>query len=261
GLVVGIGVTSRAEPAAAVAAVTRALQDIRSHGAVGAASPVLAVTTWGAKADHRVIRTVAQELGVAVWPHDAATLRAHDAGSARVAALTGADGEPSIGSVARAAVLACGAQPLHDKRITAGCTYVLGWRSESVEAGSAAHDDVLPDPLRHHGDVEARDSVIDLAVNVVVPRPPSWVRAAMDAALDTVAAYPQERPVREGLAAHLGIPANRLLLVNGAAEAFSLVAQARPWRAPLVVHPQFTEPDAALRAAARPAAHHVLDPA
>ncbi|MGA8258219.1 MAG: aminotransferase class I/II-fold pyridoxal phosphate-dependent enzyme, partial [Nocardioides sp.] len=35
----------------------------------------------------------------------------------------------------------------------------------------------------------------------------------------------------------------------GAAEAFSLIARLRPWRRPVVVHPQFTEPHAALHQA------------
>jgi cobyrinic acid a,c-diamide synthase len=44
-----------------------------------------------------------------------------------------------------------------------------------------------------------------------------------------------------------------VLPTAGAAEAFTLVARMRPWRLPVVVHPQFTEPEAALRNAG----HHV----
>jgi histidinol-phosphate/aromatic aminotransferase/cobyric acid decarboxylase-like protein len=40
-----------------------------------------------------------------------------------------------------------------------------------------------------------------------------------------------------------------VLATAGAAEAFSLVAHLRCWRRPVVVHPQFTEPHAALRRA------------
>lgn len=39
----------------------------------------------------------------------------------------------------------------------------------------------------------------------------------------------------------------RVLLTSGAAEAFVLLARALPVRRPVVVHPQFTEPEAALR--------------
>jgi cobyrinic acid a,c-diamide synthase len=40
-----------------------------------------------------------------------------------------------------------------------------------------------------------------------------------------------------------------VLPTAGAAEAFTLLARARPWRRPAVLHPQFTEPEAALRVA------------
>ena len=44
-------------------------------------------------------------------------------------------------------------------------------------------------------------------------------------------------------------PADRVLPSAGGAELFTLLARARRWRQPVVVHPQFTEPEAALRAA------------
>ncbi|MGW0860743.1 Rv2231c family pyridoxal phosphate-dependent protein CobC, partial [Streptomyces sp. NPDC002690] len=51
------------------------------------------------------------------------------------------------------------------------------------------------------------------------------------------------------VAARHGLPVDRVLLTAGAAEAFVLIARALPARRPVVVHPQFTEPEAALRAA------------
>ncbi|GFM96369.1 aminotransferase [Streptomyces fulvorobeus] len=65
------------------------------------------------------------------------------------------------------------------------------------------------------------------------------------------------------------MPVERVLLTAGAAEAFVLIARALPARRPVVVHPQFTEPEAALRAAGhevgrvllRPADGFQLDPA
>lgn len=260
GLVIGVGVSSRAEPAAAVEAVGQVLSDLRRSSVRGSEAPVIGVTTWGAKADHPVVVAIAAEYGVPVWPHSSDVLRAHEpGGSARVVALTTTATAPGIGSVARAAVLACGSEPLHEKRLAAGCTYVVGWREQTVPAGGAQDATTPADPLRHHGDAEARDCALDFAVNVVVSKPPDWLKAAMVAALDTVVAYPDERGTRLRLADELGLDPERLLLVNGAAEAFTLIAHARPWRAPLVVHPQFTEPDAALRAAGRPADHHILD--
>ncbi|MFJ9667179.1 Rv2231c family pyridoxal phosphate-dependent protein CobC [Streptomyces sp. NPDC101219] len=108
----------------------------------------------------------------------------------------------------------------------------------------AAHD------LRHHGDAEVRDSgaaLVDLAVNVRADTPPAWLRARIAASLTGLAAYPDGRAARAAVAARHGLPAERVLLTAGAAEAFVLLARALRARRPVVVHPQFTEPEAALR--------------
>lgn len=65
--------------------------------------------------------------------------------------------------------------------------------------------------------------------------------------LASLAAYPDGRAARAAVAARHGLPAERVLLTAGAAEAFVLLARALPVRRPVVVHPQFTEPEAALR--------------
>lgn len=111
--------------------------------------------------------------------------------------------------------------------------------------------------LWHHGDTEARGVEVDFAVNVVSPYPPDFVVSAMNNALARIAEYPDERAAHAQLAAHLGVAPDSLLLVNGVAEAFTLIAAMRPWTAPAVVHPQFTEPEAALRAAGH-APHRVI---
>src|SRR5690606_4489603 len=67
------------------------------------------------------------------------------------------------------------------------------------------------------------------------------------ASLTGLAAYPDGRAARAAVAARHGVPAERVLLTAGAAEAFVLLARALPARRPVVVHPQFTEPEAALR--------------
>ncbi|MGP4049100.1 Rv2231c family pyridoxal phosphate-dependent protein CobC [Streptomyces sp. 2A115] len=107
-----------------------------------------------------------------------------------------------------------------------------------------AHD------LRHHGDAEVRDdgsALIDLAVNVRAGTPPAWLREHIAGSLGGLAAYPDGRAARAAVAARHGSPVERVLLTAGAAEAFVLVARALKARQPLVVHPQFTEPEAALR--------------
>ncbi|MCX5202024.1 Rv2231c family pyridoxal phosphate-dependent protein CobC [Streptomyces sp. NBC_00237] len=104
--------------------------------------------------------------------------------------------------------------------------------------------------LRHHGDAEVRGAeagLVDLAVNVRSGTPPEWLKARLAASLDTLAAYPDGRAARAAVAAHHGLPVDRVLLTAGAAEAFVLIARALQVRRPVVVHPQFTEPEAALR--------------
>ncbi|MFE3829986.1 Rv2231c family pyridoxal phosphate-dependent protein CobC [Streptomyces sp. NPDC059092] len=107
-----------------------------------------------------------------------------------------------------------------------------------------------PYDLRHHGDAEVRDGaagLVDLAVNVRTDTPPAWLRARIADSLTGLAAYPDGRAARAAVAARHGLPVERVLLTAGAAEAFVLLARALPARRPVVVHPQFTEPEAALR--------------
>ncbi|MFH0244923.1 Rv2231c family pyridoxal phosphate-dependent protein CobC [Streptomyces sp. HK10] len=114
-----------------------------------------------------------------------------------------------------------------------------------------AHD------LRHHGDAEVRGAgadLVDLAVNVRAGTPPAWLRERVAASLGSLAAYPDGRAARRAVAARHGLPEECVLLTAGAAEAFVLLARFLPppgsdaWRdgGPVVVHPQFTEPEAAL---------------
>ncbi|WP_409485539.1 aminotransferase class I/II-fold pyridoxal phosphate-dependent enzyme [Arsenicicoccus dermatophilus] len=113
--------------------------------------------------------------------------------------------------------------------------------------------------LAHHGDVDARGARLDLAVNVAVPEPPAFVTAAIGREVARLAAYPDPRAATAALAEDLGVPAGCLLLTNGSAEAFQLVARLRPWRGPVVVEPQFTEPGLELVAAGTAPAWHALD--
>ncbi|MGW6061069.1 Rv2231c family pyridoxal phosphate-dependent protein CobC [Streptomyces sp. NPDC055189] len=112
-----------------------------------------------------------------------------------------------------------------------------------------AEHDGGPD-LRHHGDAEVRGAaagITDLAVNVRANTPPAWLKRHLAASLDGLAAYPDGRAARAAVAARHGVTPDRVLLTSGAAEAFVLLARALKVRQPVVVHPQFTEPEAALR--------------
>jgi histidinol-phosphate aminotransferase len=113
--------------------------------------------------------------------------------------------------------------------------------------------------LRHHGDAELAPGLVDLAVNVRAHTPPAWLRAVLHAAVDASAAYPDPAPARAAVAAAHGRPVEEVLLSAGAAETFVLLARALQPRRAVVVHPSFTEPEAALRAAGHPVARVVLD--
>lgn len=122
---------------------------------------------------------------------------------------------------------------------------VMHTPTESPDVNSTGGHD-----LRHHGDAEVRGrDLTDLAVNVRADTPPAWLRERIAASLTTLAVYPDGGPARVAVAQRHRLPVERVLLTAGAAEAFVLIARALPARRPVVVHPQFTEPEAALRAA------------
>jgi histidinol-phosphate aminotransferase len=101
--------------------------------------------------------------------------------------------------------------------------------------------------LSHHGDADLVPGLADLAVNVRSGGTPAWLARRIRGA--DLAAYPDQREAVAAVAARHRRAADEVLLTAGAAEAFVLLARAlRPRRA-VVVHPQFTEPEAALRAA------------
>jgi histidinol-phosphate aminotransferase len=105
--------------------------------------------------------------------------------------------------------------------------------------------------LSHHGDRETAAGLVDLAVNVRVPQPPRWLLDRIAESLSGLAAYPDAERATRAVAVRHGRDPREVLLTSGAAEAFVLLARAIEARHPVVVHPQFTEPEAALRAAGR----------
>lgn len=128
----------------------------------------------------------------------------------------------------------------------------------TAPAGTAFPEAPLPEApddgydLRHHGDAEVRGidaGLVDLAVNVRTGTPPRWLRERLADSLGGLAAYPDGRAARRAVAARHGRPVDEVLLTAGAAEAFVLLARALAPRHAVVVHPQFTEPEAALRGA------------
>jgi histidinol-phosphate aminotransferase len=108
--------------------------------------------------------------------------------------------------------------------------------------------------LEHHGDLEVGDGLVDLAVNVRAGTPPAWLVDEITASLTDLASYPRQDTALASVAARHQLTPDRVLLTAGAAEAFVLIARAFRPRHAVVVHPQFTEPEAALRSAG-----HVVD--
>lgn len=110
-----------------------------------------------------------------------------------------------------------------------------------------------------HGDVWARGARADHAVNVATGGPPDWLRALLRRELDgALDAYPDETAATASVAYRHGRGPGEVVLLNGAAQGFALIAEALGAERPVVVQPQFTEPDRALVAAGRPAEAVVL---
>ncbi|WP_328842239.1 cobyrinate a,c-diamide synthase [Nakamurella leprariae] len=143
------------------------------------------------------------------------------------------------------------------------------WSSVSAEVHRAVPEAAAMAPaigtadvdLRHHGDAEIETGMLDLAVNVRVPTPPPWLRDRITATVTDLGAYPVRTAAVTALAARHRRPADEVLPTSGGAEAFTLLARAARdvVRSAVIVHPQFTEPEAALRAAGVPVQRLLLE--
>ena len=228
--VVGVG----ARPGVTVEEVLTAVDAVLPAGA----GPVR-LATLDTRAGEPGLRAAAARRGWPLTGHPAAALAAVPvpAPSARVAAAVG------TASVAEAAALLGGGELVVGKTAHGRVTVAV------AVTGDIDLQDV---DLRHHGDVEATPGLVDLAVNVRADAPPAWLRTVLHDAVDASAAYPDPRPARTAVAAAHGRDEAEVLLTAGAAETFTLLARALTPRRAVVVHPSFTEPEAALRAAGHP---------
>lgn len=121
----------------------------------------------------------------------------------------------------------------------------------------------MHEDLRHHGDAEAGPGLLDFAVNVQGARPPAWLRDRLAATLDDLGRYPaaaHDLRAREAVAARHGRRPDEVLVLAGSAEGFALLPALRP-RLAAVLHPGFTEPEAALRDAGVPVVRVLTDAA
>ncbi len=134
-------------------------------------------------------------------------------------------------------------------------------RLEPVERRPvASHPSAVCD-LHHHGDRDIAEGLIDLAVNVRLKAPPAWLSAIINGTIQDLAAYPDTDAARKAIAEAHGIAVDQVLPTAGGAEAFTLVARAFRAERPLIIHPQFTEPEVALIAARRRPQRLILPPA
>jgi histidinol-phosphate/aromatic aminotransferase/cobyric acid decarboxylase-like protein/adenosyl cobinamide kinase/adenosyl cobinamide phosphate guanylyltransferase len=208
------------------AAHDRVVERVRGFARAAAGRPGLTVV-------------VAEESGLGVTPAGAGTRRYLD--------LAG-EATQALAEHARRVVLVVAGQPIDLLDRGPGARPASPW---PPDLGG----------LRVHGDRMVAPGQLDFAVNVVPGGPPDWLREAMAAALDWVGSYPDERPVVEALAARHGREPDEVLATNGSAEAFWLLATALRARGAVVVHPSFTEPEAALRAAGHRVERVLRDPA
>jgi cobyrinic acid a,c-diamide synthase len=134
-------------------------------------------------------------------------------------------------------------------------------RATVVEVPAQPASKPPPNPLRHHGDREVREGLVDFAVNVYDGTRPAWLDDALRASLDAVDRYPDPTEAERAIARRHGRESDDVLATAGAAEAFGLIARLRDWKRPVIIHPQFTEPDVALATAEHAPQHVILDAA
>jgi cobyrinic acid a,c-diamide synthase len=134
-----------------------------------------------------------------------------------------------------------------------------GRRSVLRPAERRSTREPMPD-LHHHGDRDVAQGLVDLAVNVRLPAPPDWLSAIINSTTQHLAAYPNTDAATKAIAEAHGVAVDQVLPTAGGAEAFTLLARGfRPER-PLIIHPQFTEPEAALIAAGYQPLRMILSP-
>lgn len=111
-----------------------------------------------------------------------------------------------------------------------------------------------------HADDYARGARHDFAVTVAAGLRPPWLEHAIARGIEGLGGYPDEGPATAAVAARHGRDPAEAMVLNGAAEAFTLIARALRPRLAVILHPSFTEPERALRDAGLELRRAVLPP-
>ncbi|GAB6898489.1 hypothetical protein JCM9957A_15790 [Kineosporia succinea] len=243
------------------------------------ARDVVAIATVDAKQNEEALLELADVLGVPLklLPADVLAGQQVPNPSPVTERLVG------VPSVAEAAVLASEAQLISPKHTYRGVTVAVGRlfavpRPQEQPRPHASYgpqtgfgpatearvydqydEAYIAEDLGHHGDAEVVPGLVDLAVNVRGAAP-DWLQDRLRDAVADLSAYPDPRAATEAIAARHGRPADQVLLTAGGAEAFVLLARALAPHRAVVIHPQFTEPEAALLAAGHDVQRVVLAP-
>ncbi len=239
-LVLGVGLSSAATGAelsglidAVLDAASLSGDDVRCLATVAARATDAALVEVAARAGWGIEARSAEELDRVPVPTPSRGVR-------------GSVGTASVAEAAALAVAGADARLVVTKQTSAHATVAVA---------------ATADPLRHHGDAEAATGMLDLAVNVRRAAPPEWLRDVLVGGLADLGRYPDPAVAGAAVAARHGRPPGEVLLTAGAAEGFVLLARALRPRHAVVVHPQFTEPEAALRGAGHDVDRVVLDAA
>jgi cobyrinic acid a,c-diamide synthase len=205
---------------------------------------------------HEFHRTTVEPVGDSAWVSQAGPMGFATATLHASYLHTHWAGHPSL-----ATRFAAAARGFRGLDTSAKALYSTSGDLGSRVTGGAGRIETTIDPLRHHGDAEVGDGLVDFAVNVFDGARPAWLDEALRASLDDVGSYPNPAEAEHALARRHGRSSDDVLATAGAAEAFGLIARLRPWRRPVIVHPQFTEPDVALTIAGHDPEHVLLDAA
>ncbi|WP_084472011.1 bifunctional adenosylcobinamide kinase/adenosylcobinamide-phosphate guanylyltransferase [Haloglycomyces albus] len=114
----------------------------------------------------------------------------------------------------------------------------------------------VTEPLADHGDRQVPEGCVDLAVNVE-SGPPPWLTERLVRAVAGVNGYPHMEVAQQNVTARHGRHPEEGVILNGAAEGFELLARVLRPRLATVVHPTFTEGEAALRRNGVPVHRHL----